>query len=72
MTAKARPQRIEYEGLGDTLERALQAAHDQIPVPQGSDFTTSRVVDWGMQKGGFAMTTKYYVRVVGEITDFKT
>ncbi|MHC2295835.1 hypothetical protein ACVJBD_000041 [Rhizobium mongolense] len=53
-----------YEGLGDTVEDALRAAHDQIPFRTGHDYTTSRVVDWGMQFGGFVGQTIYYVRVV--------
>ena len=65
-------QRTEYEAIGDTLDEALTKAHDAIPPPQGSDFTTSRVVDWGMQFGGWAQTRKYWVRVVQEIVDFKT
>jgi hypothetical protein len=65
-------QRIEYEAIGDTLEEALLKAHDEIRPREGFDFTTPRVIDWGLQKGGFTMTRKYYVRVVAEIADFKT
>ncbi|WP_461511645.1 hypothetical protein [Rhizobium mongolense] len=46
------------------MEDALRAAHDQIPFRTGHDYTTSRVVDWGMQFGGFVGQTIYYVRVV--------
>ncbi len=55
---------IKYEGVADTLEEALRAAHEKIPVRPGHDFTTSRVVDWGMQFGGFIPQVTYYVRVV--------
>jgi len=63
----------EYEGVDASLEEALRAAHDQIPLRSGRDFTTSRVVDWGMQFGGFACQTLYYVKVVeDEDAPFKT
>jgi hypothetical protein len=57
-------ERQVFEGVGDTLEEALRNAHDQIPFRAGRDFSTSRTVDWGMQFGGFAGQTVYYVRVV--------
>ena len=52
-----------YEGVGDTIEAALDQAHMQIPVPKDSDFTVSRVVDWGMQFGGFTQKRSFYVVV---------
>ncbi|TBA52721.1 hypothetical protein [Rhizobium ruizarguesonis] len=62
-----------FEGVGDTIEEALRAAHDQIPFGAGRDFSTSRIVDWGMQFGGFAGQTLYYVRVVEDPdADFRT
>ena len=66
-------QAISYEGVADTLEDALHAAHEKIPVRPGRDFTTSRVIDWGMQFGGFVPQTIYYVRVVEDpAATFKT
>jgi hypothetical protein len=52
-----------YEGTGDTIEAALEAAHMQIPPSEGSDVTISKVVDWGMQYGGFVPATLFYVIV---------
>ena len=62
-----------YEGLGDTFEHALQRAHDQIPPREGRDFAVSRVIDMGMQRGGFTRARKVWVRVI-ELEDarFKT
>ncbi|MBY5416397.1 hypothetical protein [Rhizobium leguminosarum] len=55
-----------FEGVAETLEQALAAAHMQIPVITGNDFTLSRVIDWGMQYGGFNPQTLFYVRVVAD------
>ena len=52
-----------YEGTGPSIQEALDAAHMQIPVQPGHDFTVSRVVDWGMQYGGFIATALYWVIV---------
>ena len=62
-----------FEGLGTTLEAALEAAHRQIPPRDGRDFTTSRVLEWGMQYGGFVGEKVIYVKVVEDANaDFKT
>lgn len=52
-----------YEGTGVTIEAALEAAHMQMPIPPGSDITVSRVVDWGMQYGGFIPQRTFWVIV---------
>ena len=52
-----------YEGTGPSIQDALGAAHIQIPVQPHNDFTVSRVVDWGMQYGGFNPTALYWVIV---------
>ncbi|KFG90319.1 hypothetical protein BV98_001521 [Sphingobium herbicidovorans NBRC 16415] len=52
-----------FEGTGTTIEEALDAAHMQIPIPVGSDITVSRVVDWGMQYGGFIPQRTFWVIV---------
>ncbi|PDT21900.1 hypothetical protein [Rhizobium hidalgonense] len=52
-----------YDGVADTLEDALRVAHGKISFRSGHDYTTSRVVDWGMQFGGFAGETLFYVRI---------
>jgi hypothetical protein len=52
-----------YEGVAETLEAAVQAAHDQIPFRDGRDFTVSKVIDWGMQFGGFAGARSFYAVV---------
>ena len=53
-----------FEGAGASVEEALSAAQSQIPPRQGRDFSTSRVVEWGMQFGGFIPEKLYYVRIV--------
>lgn len=55
-----------YEGTGQTLESALEAAHKQIRPRHGRDFAVSRVVEWGMQRGGFSDTKLFYVKVIEE------
>lgn len=52
-----------YEGTGPSIEAAVKAAHDQIPVRSGRDFTVSTVKNWGMQFGGFAEQTIFYAVV---------
>jgi len=52
-----------YEGRGRSVEEALSRAHAQIPPSAHRDFATSRVVEWGMQKGGIANATLHYVIV---------
>jgi hypothetical protein len=55
-----------YEAIGDTLEEALEKAHMQIPLRPGTDYTTSRVVEWGMQYGGFVGKKIIYVKVMAD------
>ena len=53
-----------YEGVGPTLEIALERAQCQIPKPGNhKDFSTSKVEEWGLQEGGFTGSTMYYVIV---------
>ena len=53
-----------FYGLGDTLEEAIEVAHRQIPLRHGKDFAISRIVDFGMETGGFVNARKFYARVV--------
>jgi hypothetical protein len=55
---------IVYVGIGATIEEALACAHDQIPFGPGTDYTASRVIDWGMQFGGFIPERLFYVKVI--------
>lgn len=55
------------EAIGDTLEEALTKAHDQIPIRMGTDFAVSRVVEWGMQTGGFVFSRKVYVAIEADL-----
>ena len=52
-----------FEGVGTTVEAALAAAHARIPRRPHKDFTTSKVVGWGMQRGGLTDQTWFYVQV---------
>lgn len=52
-----------YEAIGSTLEEAVTKAHDKIPLRAGRDFVVSRIVNWGMQTGGFVFDRKYYAAV---------
>ncbi len=52
-----------YEAIGGTLEEAVTKAHDKIPLRPGRDFVVSRIVNWGMQTGGFVFDRKYYAVV---------
>ena len=61
-----------YEGLGTTVEAAVQDARKQIPLRQGFDFVACRVVEWGYQRGGFADTELFFVRAVEELGSFKS
>lgn len=54
------------EGIGQTLEAAMCAAHDQIQLRQGRDFTASRVLSTGMQLGGFTQQRRYIVQLIEE------
>lgn len=53
-----------FEGVGSTLEEAAKFAHAQIPLGPHRDFTVSKVVGWGVQLGGIANQTRFYVQVV--------
>ena len=53
-----------YEGIGETFDQALARAHDQIPPRQGRDFAVSRVIETGMQRGGFTQVRRVWVRVI--------
>jgi hypothetical protein len=61
-----------YDGLGETLEAAVQKAHSQIPIRQGRDFVVCRVLEWGYQRGGFADVKQFYARVIEEDIPMKT
>jgi hypothetical protein len=62
-----------YEGLGDTLEEAVENATSAIPLRNGRDFVVSRVVEWGMQIGGFTLAKTFYVKLIeDENAPFKT
>jgi hypothetical protein len=64
---------MTYEAVGDSLEQALARIHEKIPPRTGSDFAISRLVDWGAQFGGFALSLTFWVRVeVDEFSPFKT
>ena len=52
-----------YEGTGESIEAAVRQADMQIPPSDGKDFTVSKVVEWGMQYGGFIQMTLYNVVV---------
>ena len=54
---------LSFEGRGSTIEEALKKAHAKIPQTAGKDFAISKVIDWGMQFGGFAQATLFYVVV---------
>lgn len=55
------------EAIGDTLEEALGKAHDQIPIRTGTDFAVSKVLEWGMQTGGFVFSRKFYVVIEADL-----
>lgn len=62
-----------FEGVGSTVQEALEAAHRQIPPQPHRDFAVSRVLDWGMQMGGFVNEKLFYVRIVEDAdAQFKT
>jgi hypothetical protein len=54
---------VTYEGHGKSIEEALRKAHAQIPPSPGKDYAISKVVNWGMQHGGFTQATLFYVVV---------
>jgi len=62
-----------YEGLGDTLEMAVEEATRKIPARPHRDFVVSRVVEWGMQFGGFTGAKSLYAKLIeDEHATFKT
>ena len=64
---------LVYEGVAGSLEGALRKAHDKIPPREGKDFAGPRVIDWGMQRGGFVDARLFWVRIVeDEFAPFKT
>ncbi|WKA31328.1 hypothetical protein [Bradyrhizobium roseum] len=52
-----------FEGVADSLERAVEIATLKIPPRQGRDFVVARVVSWGMQFGGFAQQKMFFAQV---------
>jgi hypothetical protein len=62
-----------FEGIGPTLEIAVARAHKKIPARTGKDFCISRVIEWGMQTGGFVPSQEFYAKVEeDEKSPFKT
>lgn len=61
-----------YEGLGTTLEGAVQDAHSQIPIREGFDYVSCRVLEWGYQRGGFVDSKQFFARVVEDRSEFKS
>lgn len=59
-------ERTVFEGVGDTLEQAMQNAHQLIPLRPHRDFAVSRTLEWGMQRGGFTDQTVFWVTVIEE------
>jgi hypothetical protein len=62
-----------YEGVGDTLEAAVESATRKITPRPNRDFVVSRVVEWGMQIGGFTGAVSFYAKLIeDENATFKT
>lgn len=62
-----------YEGLGETLEAAVEQATKNIPPRPHRDFVVSRVVEWGMQIGGFMGAKSFYAKLIeDENAEFET
>lgn len=62
-----------YEGVGDTLEAAIAVATKKIPLRPHRDFVVSRVLEWGMQIGGFTGAASFYAKLIeDENATFKT
>ena len=53
----------QFQGVGRTVDEALTLAHRKIPPRSGRDWTTSKVVELGVQFGGFMHSTRFYVVV---------
>ena len=60
-----------YTGVAATLDAALKTAHGKIPPKPDQDYTTSRVVSWGVQLGGFTEQTRFWVEVAPDDCPFK-
>lgn len=56
-----------YEATGKTLEEAATKAHMQIPPRHGRDYAVSRVVEWGVQIGGFTGARVFYARLIEDV-----
>jgi hypothetical protein len=52
-----------YRGLGDTLEKAVEAAHAKIPR-RDRETVICRVLQWGYQHGGYVDGRQFYALVV--------
>jgi hypothetical protein len=63
MTSSSLPPQA-YQGLGNSLEEAVKAAHAKIPIRTGRDFVVCRVLQWGYQRGGFVDAQQFYALVV--------
>jgi len=53
-----------YEGTGKTVDEAIDHAHSQIQPRPGRDFAISKVIEFGMQRGGFSMAKLFYAKVI--------
>ena len=51
------------EGIGRTLGEAADKAVEQLPARPGRDYRVGRVVEWGLQRGGFIDAPVYYVAI---------
>jgi hypothetical protein len=63
---------IVYEGLGSTIELAIESAHSKIPIREGFDYVACRLLESGYQRGGFTDSKLFYARVVEDLGPFKT
>ncbi|TMJ04741.1 MAG: hypothetical protein E6G97_04360 [Alphaproteobacteria bacterium] len=69
----SKPAGQYYEAIGDTLEQAVERAHAQIPPRRERDFAVSRIIEWGMQRGGITGAQVFYVKLIeDETAPFKT
>jgi hypothetical protein len=57
----------DTKGRARPFEAAVAQAHMQIPPTEGRDFTVSKVVEWGMQYGGFIPTQLFYAIVEDDL-----
>lgn len=62
-----------HEGVDENFEVAFEKAHDKIQRSAKKDFTTSKVVGFGLQTGGFFDKKLFYVQVIEDVdAPFKT